>query len=169
MEQRLKLSKASSAPPVDATEYQSIIGSLRYLVHSCPNLAFSVGYASRFMENPTAEHLAAMKRILCYVAGTIDFGCYYTKKGIKEGLIGFSDSDIAGDVDTRKSTSGILFFFGSSLVSWQSQKQRVIALSSCGAEYIVATTTACQSVWLAQLIRVLTDEQPDAFKLNIDN
>ncbi|XP_062213730.1 secreted RxLR effector protein 161-like [Phragmites australis] len=146
MEQRLKLSKASFALPVDATEYRSIIGSLRYLVHSCPDLAFSVRYMSQFMENPTVGHHAAMKRILRYVTRIINFDWYYTKKGIKEGLIGFSDSDFVSDVDTRKSTNGILFFFGSSLANWQSQKKRVIALSSCVAEYIAATTVACQAV-----------------------
>jgi hypothetical protein len=56
MEPRLKLSKASSNPPVDKTMYRSIVGSLRYLVHTRPNIAFAVGYVSRFMEAPTTEH-----------------------------------------------------------------------------------------------------------------
>jgi hypothetical protein len=63
MEPRLKLSKVSSSPPVDATEYRGVVGSLRYLVHTRPDISFSVGYVSRFMEHPTAEHLAAVKRI----------------------------------------------------------------------------------------------------------
>jgi hypothetical protein len=61
-------------------------------------------------------------------------------------LRGYSDSDLAGDLDSRKSTTGVLFFFGRSPVSWQSTKQRVVALSSCEAEYIAAATTACQGV-----------------------
>ena len=64
MEPRLKLSKVSSAPAIDSSMYHSVVGSLRYLVNSRPDLAYSVGYISRFMENLTTEHLAAMKRVL---------------------------------------------------------------------------------------------------------
>jgi hypothetical protein len=71
MEPRLKLSKQSAAPLVDPTMYRSIVGSLRYLVNSRPDLAYSVGYVSRFMEAPTTEHLVAVKRVLRYVAGTL--------------------------------------------------------------------------------------------------
>jgi hypothetical protein len=119
MEPRFKLSKVSTAPP-DATEYRSIVGSLRYLVHTRPDIAYSVGYVSRFMEEPTTEHLAAVKRILRYIAGTRHFGCQYRRSSGHAALVGFSDSDMAGDVDTRKSTTGVLFFFGQSLISWQS-------------------------------------------------
>ena len=69
------------------------------------------------MEEPTTEHLAAVKRILRYVAGTVEYGCRYTRLNGGARLIGYSDSDMAGDVDTRKSTSGVLFFLGRSPVS----------------------------------------------------
>jgi histone deacetylase 1/2 len=128
MEPRLKLSKLSTAPAIDATFYRSIVGSLRYLVNSRPDLAFSVGYVSRFMENPTTEHLLAVKRILRYVADTLNFGCYYKRKKDAE-LIGFSDSDLAGDIDTRKSTTGVFFFLGGNTITWQSEKQKIVALS----------------------------------------
>ena len=60
MEPRFKLSKCSTAPATDATEYRNIVGSLRYLVHMRPDLTFAVGFVSRFMEAPTLEHLAAV-------------------------------------------------------------------------------------------------------------
>jgi hypothetical protein len=121
MEPRLKLSKSSSAPGVDPTAYRSIVGSLRYLVNTRPDLAFSVGYISRFMENPTTEHLGAVRKVLRYIAGTLDYGCLYTRE--KGGqLDGFSDNDHAGDVDTRKSTSVTLFFLSRNAITWQSQK-----------------------------------------------
>lgn len=80
MEPRLKLSKKSATPSLDQTAYKSIVGSLHYLVNTRPDLAYSVGYVSRFMEEPTTEHLAVVKRTLHYIAGTLNFGCYYTKK-----------------------------------------------------------------------------------------
>jgi hypothetical protein len=168
MESRLKLSKASTSPAVDATHYRSIVGSLRYLVNSRPDLSFSVGYVSRFMENPTTEHMTAVKRILRYIAGTLYFGCQYKRR--KEAVLaGYSDSDLAGDIDTRKSTSGILYFLGDNVITWQSQKQKVVALSSCEAEYIAATTAACQGVWLARLLAEFKGTTPATVNLKIDS
>jgi hypothetical protein len=120
---------------VDATEYRGIVGSLRYLDHTCPYIAFAVGYMSRFMEAPTSKHLAAVKRVLRYVAGTIDYGCCYKRTGAEVRLLGFSDADMGGNIDTRKSTIGLMFF-SACAISWQSQKQKVVSLSSYEAEYI---------------------------------
>jgi hypothetical protein len=80
MENRLKLSKSSTTPLVDATEYRRIVGALRYLVNTRPDLSYDVGYVSRFMKKPTIEHLLAVKRVLRYIAGTIDYICHYGKK-----------------------------------------------------------------------------------------
>jgi hypothetical protein len=134
MEERLKLSRDSTTEEVDATQYQRLVGSLHYLTHTRSNLAFSVGYVSRFMQWPTMEHQQAVKRIIRYVAGTLDHGLYYPRCPGEAHLVGYSDSDHAGDIDTSKSTSGILLFFVKCLVSWQSVKQQVVALSSCEAE-----------------------------------
>jgi hypothetical protein len=76
---------------------------------------------------------------------------------------------MAGDVDSRKGTTGVLFFLGDRPVSWQSQKQKVVAPSSCEAEYIAATTAACQGIWLARLLGDFTGEGPKAAKLRVDN
>ena len=85
-----------------------------------------------------------------------------------EQLVGYSDSDMAGDVDDRKSTSGVLFFLGKSPVSWQSAKQKVVALSSCEAEYIAATMAASQGVWLSRLLADLTGEEETPATLKVD-
>jgi hypothetical protein len=92
------------------------------------------------------EHQQAVKRIIHYVAGTLDHGLYYPRCPGEAHLIGYSDSDHAGDIDTSKSTSVILFFFGKSLVSWQSVKQQVMAFFSCEAEYIAASTALTQAL-----------------------
>jgi hypothetical protein len=148
MEVRLKLSAKSSAPDVDATMYRSLVGSLRYLVHTRPDLMFAVGYVSRFMEKPKQDHYAAVKHILRYIAGTINYGLRYSKLGCPDSklmgysLTGYTDSDLGGDVDERRSTGGVIFFLGDMPVSWQSQKQKTVARH------------ANQSTWLAQLERV---------------
>lgn len=124
MEPRLKLEKEGTTVAVDATDYRSIIGSLRYLVNSRPDLAYAVGYLSRFMEAPREDHLSAVKRVLRYVAGTLNFGVFYPagiKKESKPKLLGYSDSDLAGDSNDRKSTSGLIFFLlvAGGPVAWQ--------------------------------------------------
>ncbi|XP_066392418.1 secreted RxLR effector protein 161-like [Miscanthus floridulus] len=118
MEERLKLTKASIVARVDATLYQSIIGGLRYLVHMRPDIVFTVSYVSRFMEDPREDHWAAMKRLLCYVKGTVDQRIVFPKTGGSGlQLTVFSDADMAGDIDGRRSTSGVLVFLGSALIS----------------------------------------------------
>ena len=68
---------------------------------------------------------------------------------------------MAGDVDDRKSTSGMIYFLSSCAICWQSTKQKVIVFSSCEAEYIVASTAATQGVWLARLIEELSGREDD--------
>ena len=169
MEERLKLSRDSTAEEVDATQYRRLVGSLRYLTHTRPDLAFSVGYVSRFMQRPTTEHQQAVKRIIRYVAGTLDHGLYYPRCPGKAHFVGYSDSDHAGDIDTSKSTSGILFFLGECLVSWQSIKQQVVALSSCEAEYMAASAASTQALWLARLLSDLLGRDTGAVELRVDS
>ena len=168
MEPRLKLSKDSSNPAVDAMLYRSIVGSLRYLAHTRPDISFAVGMVSRFMEAPTTEHMSAVKHLLRYVAGTINYGCTYSMAAGGASLVGFSDADMAGDIDDRKSTSGTLFFYDNSPVSWQCQKQRVVSLSSYQSEYVAAANTACQGVWLGRLLGDLLGCAPLVAKLLVD-
>jgi hypothetical protein len=98
----------------------------------------------------------------------IDYGCHYKPDGGLK-LDVYSDVDMAGDVDTRKSTTGVLFFLSLNPVTWQSQKQKVIALSSCEVEYIAGTMAACQGVWLAQLLSELKCELRTSFTMKMDN
>jgi hypothetical protein len=132
-------------------------------------MAFAVGYLSRFMEDPRQEHMAAMKHLLRYVAGTIDYGLAYTRGDAELQLVCYSDSDMAGDVDDRKSTSDILYFLGGSPIAWQSQKQRVVALSSCEAEYIAGAAAACQGVWLRRLLQDVVGAGVPPPQLKMDN
>jgi hypothetical protein len=170
MEARLQLIKNSTEGLVDATEYRSVIGALRYLVHTRPDLAHSVGYTSRFMAEPHEDHLGAVKRILRYVAGTQDHGVWYARGRAEDlTLLGFSDSDHAGDVEDSRSTSGILFYLGKNPITWQSQKQKSVALSSCEAEYMASSAATCQGIWLAGLLTEILGAAIKTPLLKVDN
>ena len=172
MEMKLKLLKEGLTPSVDATEYRSLIGSLRYLCNSRLDLAYSVGYLSRFVEAPWQEHLVAVKRVLRYVVGMVLWGLHYHPRGGKDTaphLMGYSDNNLAGDVNDRKSTSRLIFFLAGGPIAWQSAKQKVVALSSCEAEYITAAGAMCEGVWLAQLLAELIGGAVIAPKLKVDN
>ena len=134
MEERLKLTNASTTMKVDAIR---------------PDIALVVGYVNLFMEDPREDHWATVKRLLRYVKGTVDQVIFFSKTG-ESGLrlTVFSHVDMAGDIDGRRSTSGVLVFLGSSPISWLLLKQKVVALSTCEAEYVVAAIVACQAVWL---------------------
>jgi hypothetical protein len=155
---------------VDQTEYRSIVGCLRYPVNTCPDIVFEVGYVSRFLENPREDHMTAVKHIVRYVAGTKTWGLWFSKR--REGavsLTGFSDSDYAGDVDKKKSTTWVIFFLADSPVTWQSMKQKVVAQSSCEAEYIATANTTCQALWLNRVLAEVQGTDPGVPLLNIDN
>ncbi|XP_039135728.1 secreted RxLR effector protein 161-like [Dioscorea cayenensis subsp. rotundata] len=171
MVQRLKLHKKSEdSVLVDATFYHSIISSLRYLVNMRPDMAYAVGIMSRFMEKPTSQHLTVVKQIMRYIRGTLDLGCYYTrtKKGASK-LVGYSDSYLTGDVDDQKSTTRVAYFIGGNLVTWVSQKQKVMALSLCEAKYVAAITAACQGIWLNRLLADRRGQAEEEVVLKVDN
>jgi hypothetical protein len=170
IEARLKLSKQSTQPPMDATVFQSIVGSLRYLVNTRSNLAFVVGYVSHFLEEPQEDHLTAVKKILRYVAGTCNWGLWFSRKKENQALlIGFSDADFAGDVDARKSTTEVIFFLANSLITWQLTKQKIVAQYSCESEYITVANAMCQALWLSRVLVEVQGSAPSTPLLRVDN
>ena len=111
-----KLTNDPSSESIDVTLYRSMIGCLLYLIASQPDIAFSVGVCSRFQYNPKVSHLNAVKRIIKYVSETCDYGLFYSKES-NLSLVGFFDSDWAGNADDRKSTTGGCFYVGANLVA----------------------------------------------------
>lgn len=169
MDPGTKLDADKQGQRVDATQYRRIIGCLRYLLHSRPDLSFSVGMASRFMEKPTAKHFNAVKQILRYLKGTLNHGLVYTQEGKHELLMGYSDSDVGGDVVGRRSTGGMAFYLNDSLVTWNSHKEKTVALSSCEAEFMAATAATKQALWLRNLLGELTGNELKVVTLRVDN
>ncbi|XP_074337618.1 secreted RxLR effector protein 161-like [Apium graveolens] len=121
------------------------------------------------MERPTALHHNAVKRILCYVKGTVGYGLVYTKRGGNNLLSGYSDSDLAGNIEDGRSTSGMAFYLDENLITWVSQKQYCVALSSCEAEFMAATAAACQAAWLRNLLGKITDLKLGVVTIYVDN
>lgn len=150
-----KLTKDEEGVEVDGAIYRQMVGSLMYLNSTRPDLMFSVSLISRYMKRPTESHWLAAKRVLRYVKGTINFGMFY-KKGGNEELIGYTDSDYAGDLNDRKSTSGYAFLMSLGAISWSSTKQPVVTLSTTEAEFIAAASSACQAVWLRRILERLS-------------
>lgn len=110
MEPGTRLDADKQGVRVDATEYRRIVGCLRCLLHTRPDLSFSVGMASRFMEKPTVKHMKAVKQILRYLQGILSFGLVYTQEKTEEVLVGYTDSDVGGDLVGRRSTGGMAFY-----------------------------------------------------------
>lgn len=155
MEPYPKLSKIEGKRLKDATIFRQIVGSLFYLTITRPDIAFSVGVVSQFMDQPCESHLVAAKRILRYIKGTQSYGLMY-KESLAFSLSGFVDADWAGDVNDRRSTTGFCFTTGSTAVSWCSKKQATVALSSCEAEYVAATMATQECIWLKRLLQEIT-------------
>ena len=170
MEMGLKLSKAETEKEIDATRYRRNVGCLRYLLHTRPDLSFSVGVLSRYMQSPREPHGVAMKQVLRYVRGSLAYGLSFSRSTTKvPKLIGYSDSSHNEDPDDGKSTTGHIFYLGDSPISWCSQKQDTVALSSCEAEFMAGTEAARQAIWLQDLLSEVTGEPCETVLIRIDN
>ncbi|XP_047313972.1 secreted RxLR effector protein 161-like [Impatiens glandulifera] len=99
------------------------------------------------------RHIIECLRYLTHTRPDISYVVDILRSGREvEELVGFTDSDLAGDIDDRKSTGGMVFYLNGNLITWQSQKQRTIVLSSCEAEFMAATAASCQGLWLRNLL-----------------
>ena len=123
-------------------------------MHSRPDLSYAVGVVSRYMQESHELHWNAAKRILRYVQGTITFGIHYAV-GTSLNLLGFIDSDWAGDSIDRKSTSGYSLSLGSGPICWSSKKQAAIALSSAEVKYRGVVNITIQALWLQHFLTEL--------------
>jgi len=171
VETNMKLVMNEEEEPVDPTFFKQIVGSLRYLCNSRPDIAYAVGIISRFMSEPRVSHLLAAKRVMRYIKGTLHYGILFPKCLNEDSmeLIAYSDADWCGDKHGRKSTSGYLFKFLNAPISWRAKKQPVVALSTCESEYIAGCMAACQEVWLENILKEMEIEVIIPIALFIDN
>ncbi|XP_062224634.1 uncharacterized mitochondrial protein AtMg00810-like [Phragmites australis] len=128
MDTNLKVSDTASSPVSDPTDYQSLTGALQYLTFTRPDIS----QVCFHMHYPWEPHLAAVKRILRYLRGTLDLGLTL-HHSLQQDLVVYSDADWVGCPDMRKSTSGYAVFLGDNLISWSSKRQNIVSHSSAEA------------------------------------
>jgi hypothetical protein len=149
--------------------YKSATGSLMYLVMtSRPDIAQAVSVVSQYTTNPRTKHWSAVKRIFCYLRGTMQEGLRFKGNGNIE-IIGYCDSDLGGDKQTRKSRSRYVFMLANAAIIWRSTKQKAIAQSSAEAEYMAANEATKDAIWLRHLLDEMGILQKGPMKINCDS
>jgi hypothetical protein len=163
-----KLSKKDEGPTMDPTLYKILVDSLLYLTTTRPDIMYAASLVSRFMKSPKDSHWKMAKRILSYVAGTLNFGLWYTQSN-DNNLSGYIDNDFAGNLDDRKSTSGHVFHLGTNLISWASKKQPIVSIYFVEVEYVTATSDSCQAVWLRRILNDMSHTEKEPTPMFCDN
>ncbi|XP_057526261.1 secreted RxLR effector protein 161-like [Amaranthus tricolor] len=160
--------KPVSSPMEVNAKLCSAIGNIIYLTLTRPDITYEVSVISQFIQKPKKPHMEAIKRILRYVKGSIDYGFLY-RNDIYFEVTGYCDADYAGDLNTRRSTTGYVFNLGSGAVSWCSKRQPTVSLSSTEAEYRASAMATQECVWLTQLLKDLHQPVDYGVMLSCDN
>ncbi|KAE8656318.1 Nodulation-signaling pathway 2 protein [Hibiscus syriacus] len=154
-----KLSKDAGELLPNPSEYRSVVGSLLYLCHTRPDLSYSVGKVAQFMHAPREMHWLAVKRILRYLVGTIDYGLMFQASKAELTVSAFADADWGANVDDRRSISGYGVFIGKCLVAWSSKKQKTVSRSTMEAEYKSLADATAEVAWTSSFLADLGFQQ----------
>ena len=155
---------------MENTPYLNLIGALRYLADGTrPDIAYAVGVLARFSSDPGSAHWLAAKRVLRYLKGTQDYCLTYRRGDEGEPFITFADADLGGNLDIGKSTTGYVVLMSGAAISWQSKLQPVVAKSTTEAEYIAASSTGNEILWLRNVLKELGFEVKQVSSLYLDN
>lgn len=154
----------------DDVPYCELIGCLTYATQTMrPDLCASTNYFSRFQSCFKREHFDRAKRVLRYIKLTTDLKMVYCKHQDAVPLIGYTDSDWAGDKNDRKSVSGYVFKVYGNVVSWSSRKQPTVSLSSTEAEYMALSDGICEAKWLRSLLGEIGIDCSQSTNIYVDN
>nr|GEU58021.1 uncharacterized mitochondrial protein AtMg00810-like [Tanacetum cinerariifolium] len=165
---KLKLRSKDGRLLHNPEKYRRVVGKLNYLTITRPDIAFPVNVASQFLTAPRTSHWDVVTQILGYLKGITGLGILYANHGhhIAEG---FTYADYAGCPNTSRSTMEYCVFVGGNLVSWKSKKQNVVSRSSSEVEYRAMAQTACELVWLRNLLGEIGFPQSKPIKMWCDN
>jgi hypothetical protein len=151
--------------------YASAIGSLLYAqVCTRPDISIAAGMLGRYQSNPGMEHWKAAKKVMRYLQGTKDYDLTFRYTNHLK-VVGYSDSDFAECVDSRKSTLGYIFLLARGAISWRSNKQTIVATSTMEAEFIACYEATTQALWLRNFVGGLkiADSIARSIKIFYDN
>lgn len=139
----VKLHADSGKAFEDIGPYRRLIARLLYLNTTRPNITYATQQLSQFLHNPTMTHYHAACTVIRYLKNNPGRGILF-RRNVELQLLGFSDSDWAGCIDSRRSISGYCFFLGTSLISWRAKKQDTISKSSSEVEYRALSFATCE-------------------------
>ncbi|KAI1006112.1 Retrovirus-related Pol polyprotein from transposon TNT 1-94 [Podosphaera aphanis] len=154
----------------EISEQQSKIGSLLYLaVHTRPDIAYQCSTLSRFLNNPSPQHIKAANRVFHYLAGTINLCIVYDGMlGVRQSkLYSFTDSDWGGCRNTRISTGGSIFFLAGGIISASTKRQSSVSLSSTEAEYYALGACIQGLLWIQQIMGQMQYKGNDIIKTRV--
>ncbi|GLI60516.1 hypothetical protein VaNZ11_002522 [Volvox africanus] len=152
------LMRAADGEVLDRSRYPYIelVGSLMYITNCTrPDIAQAVGVLTRHMSAPTEQHWRAAKAVVRFSLATPQCGIVFGGERVEEGLIGYTDSDYAGCIESCKSTGGYVFTLHGGSVSWSSRLQRTVTSSTMEAEYVAASEATKEALWLRLLLSEL--------------
>ncbi|GJW18667.1 ribonuclease H-like domain-containing protein [Tanacetum coccineum] len=155
-------------PVSDPTSYRNLVGSLQCLTFTRPDISYAVQQVCLYMHDRREPHFSALKRILRYVRGTLDYGLQLFSSSTTS-LAAYSDADWAGCPTTRRSTSGYYAFLGNNLLSWSFKRQPTLSRSSAKAEYRGFANVVAETCWLMNLLRELHTPLSSATFVYCDN
>lgn len=149
--------------------YREAVGSLLYLSSKTrPDISYAVSFESRSLNEPKTQDIANVKRTMRYLKGDPSNGLIYRSDSCAKKLEAYSDADYAGDLKTRRSTTGFIIFYCGAPIAWCSRRQPIVALSSTEAEFIAAADCVKELLYLRTLLMELTGDNIDCI-VKIDN
>ena len=170
-----RLNAHTDEPLADQAKYRSIVGGLLYLSNATrPDVACAVSDLSRYVCSPKQPHWEAAIRVLRYLKGSRLVGITFGRQP-DQTLLGYTDADWAGDVQSRRSTTGWIFLLFGGALSWRSKLQATVALSTAEAEYIALSSAAQEAMYLRTLCKDFNPkdfDSPDpdqAVVIHVDN
>jgi len=171
----IRLTKEMEAKTTEEIEfmkdknYRGLVGSLLYCNLTRPDICYQLKEISKFLDRPGPKHYAYCKYLLRYLKGTRQLGLKFTGASGEIKLKGYADADYAGDLDSRRSTSGMIFLLHGSPIVWKSQTQKCVALSTAEAEYISLSAAVQEATYLRYLLQefdLQSDEPTEIFEDN---
>jgi hypothetical protein len=159
------LSKGTDIPLTEEEEsemegiyetYGTVVGMLGYLSNATrPDLSYSVNQCRAYTSNPRRHHWVALKRIIRYLKGTLNYGLVYSMIHGQDQLTAYSDADWASDADDRKSVTGNVFIYMGAAIGWKSVKQTAVARSTAESELAALDVTARDALWYRKMTEAL--------------